>query len=61
MYNINFYNILKQNLTINDDLLYYKHANHSIIKQIIFQLIVGDQTDSSADVLSKNPISHRAN
>lgn len=56
MHTINFSNILKQTLTINDDRLYYNHANHSIIEQIIFQLIAGYQTDSSADVLSKDPI-----
>ncbi|SIO31944.1 Transposase DDE domain group 1 [Carnobacterium alterfunditum] len=56
MHTINFSNILKQTLTINDDRLYYNHANHSIIEQILFQLIAGYQTDSLADVLSKDPI-----
>lgn len=56
MHTINFSNILKQNLIINDNRLYHKHTNQAIIKQILFQLIGGYQTDSSADILSKDPI-----
>ncbi|SIN87933.1 Transposase DDE domain group 1 [Carnobacterium alterfunditum] len=56
MHTINFSNILKQNLIINDNRLYHKHTNQAIIEQIIFQLIGGYQTDSSADILSKDPI-----
>ena len=56
MHKINFTKTLKETPSIKDNRLYYKHANHSIIEQVIFQLIAGYQTDSSADMLAKNPI-----
>lgn len=56
MHKINFTKVLKEKLTINDNRLYYKHDNYSIIEQLLFQLIAGYKTDSSADILSKDPI-----
>ncbi len=56
MHKINFIKVLKEKLTIKDSRLYYKHNNYSIIEQLLFQLIAGYKTDSSADILSKNSI-----
>ena len=56
MYKINFTKVLKEKLTIKDSRLYYKHNNQSIIEQLLFQLIAGYKTDSSADILLKDPI-----
>lgn len=56
MHKINFTKVLKEKLIINDNRLYCKHDNYSIIEQLLFQLIAGYKTDYSADILSKDPI-----
>lgn len=48
--------IIKENIQIQDDRLYYVHGNESILEQIMLQLIAGYPTDSSADVLATDPI-----
>lgn len=36
MHKINFTKTFKETLSIKDNRFYYKHANHSIIEQVIF-------------------------
>lgn len=51
-----FGRILRKNIQIQDDRLYYIHENESILEQIILQLIAGYPTDSSANILATDPI-----
>ena len=56
MNRFNVSQIIKENIQIQDDRLYYVHGNESILEQIMLQLIAGYPTDSSADVLATDPI-----
>ena len=47
MHKTNFTKVLKEKLTINDNRLYYKHNNYSIIEQLLSQFIVDNKTNYS--------------
>src|SRR5690625_4153557 len=43
-------------LTLNDDRLYYKHSNIDVLRQKIYQIIAGYNTDSAAQSLVDDPV-----
>ena len=46
----------KQILPFKEDRLYWIHENHSLLEQLLFQLIAGYSADSSATLLKTDPI-----
>lgn len=51
-----FSKIIDKHLTLNDDRLYYKHSNTNILRQKIYQIISGYDTDSAAKSLTNDPV-----
>lgn len=58
MVSIGFTKLAKQLLTFNENRRYWIHDNISVLEQLLFQLIAGYPTDSSAKILSEDPIFH---
>ena len=56
MDSLNFSDLSKQHLEIEDKRLYHTHDNFSLMEQLIYQNIAGYSTDSSANLLKKDPI-----
>ena len=53
---LNFSDLSKQHLKIEDKRLYHTHDNFSLMEQLIYQNIAGYSTDSSANLLKQDPI-----
>ena len=56
MESLNFSELSRRFLKIEDDRLYHIHNNLSLMKQLIYQNIAGYSTDSSANLLQQDPI-----
>lgn len=56
MESLNFSDLSKQYLGIEDKRLYHIHDNFSLMEQLIYQNIAGYSTDSSANLLKQDPI-----
>ena len=56
MDSLNFSDLSKQHLEIEDKRLYHTHDNFSLMEQLIYQNIAGYSTDSSANLLKQDPI-----
>src|SRR5699024_7069520 len=54
--NLGFSTTIDKYLTLNDDRLYYKHQNINILRQKIYQMIAGYDTDSAAKSLVDDPV-----
>lgn len=53
---IGFTKTLDECLTLNDDRLYYQHSNINMLRQKIYQIISGYDTDSAAQSLVEDPV-----
>jgi len=53
---LGFSKTIDKYLTLNDDRLYYKHSNINILRQKIYQMIAGYDTDSAAKSLVDDPV-----
>lgn len=53
---LQFTEIARQKVQITDNRAYFRHENQTILEQLIFQLIAGYSTDSSADILRHDPV-----
>jgi len=53
---LGFSQTIDQHLTLNDDRLYHKHSNINILRQKIYQMISGYDTDSAAKSLVDDPV-----
>jgi len=53
---LGFTKTIDKHLTLNDDRLYYKHSNINILRQKIYQMISGYDTDSAAKSLVNDPV-----
>ncbi len=56
MHVLDFDHLINQYLHLHDTRAYFKHSNTSILKQRILQLTAGYDTDSTANILSNDPI-----
>ena len=56
MESLNFSNLSKQYLGIEDKRLYHIHDNFSSMEQLIYQNIAGYKMDSSANILKQDPV-----
>ena len=56
MDSLNFSDLSKQHLEIEDKRLYHTHDNFSLMEQLIYQNIAGYSTDSSANLSKQDPI-----
>lgn len=56
MESLNFSDLSKQYLGIEDKRLYHIHDNFSLMEQLIYQNIAGYSTDSSSNLLKQDPI-----
>src|SRR5690625_5289882 len=53
---LGFSKTIDKYLTLNDDRLYYKHSNIDVLRQKIYQIIAGYNTDSAAQALVDDPV-----
>src|SRR5690625_4962209 len=53
---LGFSKTIDKYLTLNDDRLYYKHSNINILRQKVYQMIAGYNTDSAAQSLVDDPV-----
>jgi len=53
---LDFSKTIDKYLTLKDDRLYYMHSNINILRQKIYQMIAGYDTDSAAESLVDDPV-----
>src|SRR5690625_4956315 len=53
---LGFSKTIDKYLTLKDDRLYYMHSNINILRQKIYQMIAGYDTDSAAESLVDDPV-----
>lgn len=53
---LGFSRLLRENVHILDERKYCTHENHALLEQLLLQMIAGYPTDSSANLLARDPV-----